>query len=490
MSTPSPPRNRRGFKVAIICALPLEAENVQSVFDKCWEDEGKQYGKAEGDQNAYTTGVIGRHNVVLAHMPGMGNTSASAVAAGLRSSFVGIQLALVVGICGVVPVHATTKDEIVLGDIIISTTVIQYDFGRQYLNGFERKNKVEDSLGRTSPEIRAFVNKLETRPNRKRLSKNLALLVQSKDFQREVPAAKYPGVIRDRLYETSYIHQHRSGVTCEKCNNNLETCSKSCDELKCEEDKLIIRNRHSLPEMQDLETVPDHTPSIHFGRFGSANTVMKSGVDRDRMAKADEVIAFEMESAGVWDQHPTVVIKAACDYADSHKDKDWQSYAAAMAAACMKVFLKEWIMPDPPPDEGVEHKLKVIDVVEVSQITDVIHAEKQSNLMTWLSSVNFWGKQDNILQRAQAGTGQWIFQDPSFKSWLAGEHRLLWCHGEAGAGKTVLSAIIIQHLSKSKKENEALAWIYVDYREHEKLTMENLFTNLLAQLFKQRGKIS
>jgi hypothetical protein len=76
VSTPSPPRNRRDFKVAIICALPLEAENVQSVFDRCWEDEDKQYGKAEGDQNAYSTGVIGSQNVVLAHMPNIGNTSA------------------------------------------------------------------------------------------------------------------------------------------------------------------------------------------------------------------------------------------------------------------------------------------------------------------------------------------------------------------------------------------------------------------------------
>jgi nucleoside phosphorylase len=339
--------------VAIICALSLEAENVQSVFDKCWEDEGKHYGKAGGDQNAYNTGVIGRHNVVLAHMPGMGSASASAVAAGLRSSFQGIQLALVVGICGVVPVHAKTQEEIALGDIIISTGVIQYDFGRLYPNGFQRKTGIEDSLGRASPEIRAFVKILQTRQNRKRLTKNLALLLQSEDFQREVPAAKYPGATQDRLYDASYIHQHRSGVNfCDQCHNDLEACSKSCEELGCEEGKLIIRNRHSFPKTKELALLPDDIPFIHFGRFGSANTVMKSSMDRDRIAKADEVIAFEMEGAGVWDQYPTVVIKAACDYADSHKNKDWQAYAAATAAACLKAFLIEWIIPDSPLDRG------------------------------------------------------------------------------------------------------------------------------------------
>jgi nucleoside phosphorylase len=349
---PTAPRDRNDFKVVIICALPLEAENVQTMFDICWEDEDKQYGKAVGDQNTYTTGVIGRYNVVLVHMPSMGSISAAHSAADLRSSFPGIQLALVVGICGVVPVHAKTREEIVLGDIIISTAVIQYDFGRQHPTGFQRKKEIEDGLGRASPGIRSFVNKLQTRQSRQRLSKNLVQLVHSNDFQSNIPAAKYPGAARDWLYEASYLHQHRPNVSCDMCHNNLETCSKSCDELGCEEGKLIIRNRHSFPKTQDLALLPDDVPSIHLGRFGSANTVMKSGMDRDRIAAADEVIAFEMEGAGVWDQYPTVVIKAACDYADSHKNKYWQAYAAAMAAACLKVFLKEWILPDQSADRG------------------------------------------------------------------------------------------------------------------------------------------
>jgi hypothetical protein len=57
-------------------------------------------------------------------MARIGIVNTSAVAAGLRSSFPGIQLALVVGICGVVPIHPNTHEEIVLGDVIDSTSVI------------------------------------------------------------------------------------------------------------------------------------------------------------------------------------------------------------------------------------------------------------------------------------------------------------------------------------------------------------------------------
>jgi nucleoside phosphorylase len=45
-------------------------------------------------------------------------------------------------------------------------------------------------------------------------------------------------------------------------------------------------------------------------------------------------------------QFPCVVIKGVCDYADSHKNKKWQSYAAATAAACMKAFLEAWVSAD------------------------------------------------------------------------------------------------------------------------------------------------
>ncbi|KAJ5894885.1 hypothetical protein N7495_006576 [Penicillium taxi] len=49
-----------------------------------------------------------------------------------------------------------------------------------------------------------------------------------------------------------------------------------------------------------------------------------------------------MEGAGLWDTIPTIVVKGVCNYADSHKNKKWQRYAAATAATCTKGILKEW----------------------------------------------------------------------------------------------------------------------------------------------------
>jgi len=354
--SPSPPRDRCGFKIALICALPLEADYVHAVFDKFWEDEGKMYGTAPGDPNAYTTGVIGEHNVVLVHMPSMGKVSASGAAASLRSSFTDIKLALVVGICGGVPYGADNKEDILLGDIIISQALVQYDFGKQYPEAFEVKNTLEDSLGRQSQEIRSILAKLKTHHYRQKMQNRIPTYLKA--LQQKLPGAKHPGLETDKLYMPSYLHKHR-GFACDTCREGeKQICPAAlrmtCDELGCQETMLVLRGRlrRRLTDAQGLESSEEHQPIVHFGKMGSADTVMKSGEDRDRIAKADGILAFEMEGAGVCDHFPSIVIKGVCDYADSHKNSQWQFYAAATASACMKAFLREWTPEDRFTEQG------------------------------------------------------------------------------------------------------------------------------------------
>jgi nucleoside phosphorylase len=104
--------------------LQSEADAVEALLDIFWDDDGKSYGKVSGDPNAYKTGVIGSHNVVLTCMSGMGKGSAASVASGFRSSFEGIKLALLDGICGGVPHGTDDEKEILLGDVIISDGLI------------------------------------------------------------------------------------------------------------------------------------------------------------------------------------------------------------------------------------------------------------------------------------------------------------------------------------------------------------------------------
>jgi nucleoside phosphorylase len=67
---------------------------------------------------------------------------------------------------------------------------------------------------------------------------------------------------------------------------------------------------------------------------------MKDASIRDKLVAERNVLCFEMEAAGLMNHFPCLVIRGICDYADSHKNKEWQGYAAMVAAAYAKDLLR------------------------------------------------------------------------------------------------------------------------------------------------------
>jgi len=90
--------------------------------------------------------------------------------------------------------------------------------------------------------------------------------------------------------------------------------------------------------VQRKSRTPD-VPVVHYGLIGSANQVMRHGVTREKLRQERGILSFEMEAAGLMDNFPCLVIRGICDYSDTHKNKDWQPYAAATAAAYAKELL-------------------------------------------------------------------------------------------------------------------------------------------------------
>lgn len=352
----SRPSSRDDFEVAIICALPLEYNAAYLIFDELWDKDGDQYGRAPGDHNSYKTGRVGKYNVVLALLPHMGKVTAASAAASMRSSYGSLRLALLVGVCGGMP--RSENGDILLGDVIISNIVVQYDLGRLYPDKFVRKDAVSDNLGRPNTDIRSLLATFETDPGIDQLEDQTAQFLQ--ELQNKVAQTKrqgkydYPGTAQDKLYKSTYCHKHHGSRTC-LCNSCLSdsdpvceaALSLSCDDLGCDDEHLVKRNRLQLKHQLELkESKEAQQPCVHVGAIASGDMVMKSAAHRDRIAKESGVIAFEMEGAGVWDEVPCIVIKGVCDYADSHKHKGWQNFAAATAASASKAILGCYIQTD------------------------------------------------------------------------------------------------------------------------------------------------
>ncbi|KXH60985.1 pfs domain-containing protein [Colletotrichum salicis] len=351
-----PPKTSDDIRIAILCALTLEANAMEALFDYHWDDVDKSRLKALGDKNSYTFGILGGHQTVLAYMPGMGKASGAMVASHCSSSFRKVALTLLVGVCGGVPFYTQdgVSQELILGDVIIGEEIVIHDFGRQYPEGLARKKGSRDVPGRLPSEARSLLSQLKGVRHMERLRErtysHLRLLMD-----KHSNLVCYPGAERDRLFEGTYRHKHHGPNSCAVCSSLRDrsvVCygarDSACEELGCDESRTIRRERLRNPVSNPmLSRSAQFFPVIHFGSIASGDQVMKSGEDRDRMARSEDILAFEMEAAGVCDVVSCcLVIKGVCDYADSHKNKDWQKYAAATAAACTKAFLQEWSIID------------------------------------------------------------------------------------------------------------------------------------------------
>ncbi|KAF4971868.1 hypothetical protein FZEAL_9725 [Fusarium zealandicum] len=393
----SRPSSRDDFEVAIICALPLEYDAVTYVFDEFWDENGDQYGRASKDPNTYTTGRIGNYSVVLALLPQIGKANAASAAASMRSSYGGLRLCLLVGVCGGLPFPQ--NGEIWLGDVIISKTVVQYDFGRQYPDKFSRKSTIEDSLGRPNKDIRGLVATFETDRGIDQLEERITAILQQ--LQAKVATTKrrgkynYLGMEKDVLFDSTERHKHHVSPTCicDDCFNDSnpvcdEAVGSSCADLGCKDHCSVARKRRS-PEQQPGLRIDDATPSVavHVGTIASGDSVIKSAVHRDKVSSDTAAIGFEMEGAGVWDEVPCIVVKGVCDYADSHKAKGWQNFAAATAASASKAILERYIRADKArqvasnDNSGQSQSVRAFSTVPFPQDRDFI---ERPDILSWL----------------------------------------------------------------------------------------------------------
>lgn len=315
---------REDYSVGWVCALPIELAAAQVLLD----EEYGHLGQDANDTNLYTLGRIGEHNVVIACLPAgqKGANSAAAVAVQMKSTFKSIRFGLMIGIGSGVP---SAEADIRLGDVVISQPhkghggVVQYDSGKTTPSGFERTG----FLNAPPTILLNAVSKTQANHliGRSSLSEYVSKLSDLPVFSRENAGS-------DVLFEASY--GHAGGATCDSCSK----------------DRVIERQPRRSQEIM-----------VHYGTIASGNQVMRDGATRDRVSlEFGVVLCFEMEAAGLMNSFPCLVIRGICDYADSHKNKKWQAYAAGTAAAYAKEVLS--VMPvaevviTPTIDETIKGK--------------------------------------------------------------------------------------------------------------------------------------
>jgi nucleoside phosphorylase len=301
--------------------------------------------KLPNDYNTYTLGSIGKHNIVIACLPKgkYGNNPAAAVATRMVGTFPSIKVGLMVGIGGGIPPNVR------LGDVVVSTPVdkypgvVQWDFGKAEKYGeFKRTG----ALNNPPSALLTALTKLETKRemNGSKIPQYLDDL--EKNWPNLVPKYTRSASLEDPLFEPdlSYRNRSRWQVIFSMLWKTIlvlvgyllgwwafAPMDRGPEQMTSTTVSSAVDGKQSRPG--DIR--------VHYGLIASGNQVIKDAKLRDSLNESfsGNVLCVEMEAAGLMNDFPCIVIRGICDYADSHKNKDWQEHAAAVAAAFAKELL-------------------------------------------------------------------------------------------------------------------------------------------------------
>jgi len=117
--------------------------------------------------------------------------------------------------------------------------------------------------------------------------------------------------------------------------------------------------------------------------------------------------------------------------------------------------------------------------------------QRHDKIMEWISQTNFPARQSDFIASTQEGTGQWFLNSPEFTKWLHGSKETLFCPGIPGAGKTMIAAIVVDHISRSLQSNTiGVAFIYCDYKAQADQNALGLLAAILRQMVQARPSIA
>ncbi|KAI5796870.1 hypothetical protein FPQ18DRAFT_303050 [Pyronema domesticum] len=111
---------------------------------------------------------------------------------------------------------------------------------------------------------------------------------------------------------------------------------------------------------------------------------------------------------------------------------------------------------------------------------DVIATKKRrlDKLIRWLAPTQYSIKQEESLEKHQAGTGKWLFDHAKYRKWRESSTSALWVHGIAGS-------LVIESFENGWGDN--FAYFYFQYNREETKDPTIVLRTILAQLLHGYG---
>lgn len=289
------------LRVAVINAIPHEYAATNIVFGE--PEVIPVLGKREAMIEYVTLQDRAGNDlyVALAGTSGQGIAQAAAATALIAHKCPWLETVILIGIAAGQPNLSDKEKDVRLGDIVVGDKMIQYDHIKRTDGNTELRG---DNLQPGDSGMLATVRRLV-----------------ASQFRTDSNAPR-------KVWE-DFISLNVSKLA------NAERPSPSQDP------NLAKRNYskgHNFQRSDDL-------PFVHVGTIGSANILLKDAAFRNELNQNHKIIAYEMEGAGVaiaaaLMRMGYLNVRGICDYGDSSKDDNWQTYASLCAASFARAIIE------------------------------------------------------------------------------------------------------------------------------------------------------
>jgi Cdc6-like AAA superfamily ATPase len=111
------------------------------------------------------------------------------------------------------------------------------------------------------------------------------------------------------------------------------------------------------------------------------------------------------------------------------------------------------------------------------------YRKEHQTILDSLTPIDYAPQQNDFINRRQAGTGQWLLESTDFQEWME-TGKTLFCPGIPGAGKTILTSVVVKELNTRFQNDKSIsvAYLYCNFRRQDEQKAEGLLASLLKQL--------
>lgn len=139
-------------------------------------------------------------------------------------------------------------------------------------------------------------------------------------------------------------------------------------------------------------------------------------------------------------------------------------------------------------DNEIQHHLKVLELSSQAVILSTVKkidderrieadnqlrhlgTEDRKKFLEWIFPSDFDSIQRNNLHKRWPDTGTWLLEREEFNTWFSSQDSgLIWCNGPPGAGKPVLSSMVVEYIQDKRTTSNTTTGLAFAYFRYDKI---------------------